>query len=257
MIIKSSKHVFCTVNTCKNSNLSFCFLLYFFNNETWKSHSVLKVSTKFIDTLICSWWHKWIYKIAVRHMDLYCICSTFHCTFCCFTISFYKLIHFFCRYFFRNVSSICWCDCCSCLDRCSCILCISFRSCILKLDRYLCTFCMTGICDFLQTFNAVVIVKTWFLRTSLSSFMYYSRFNCDQTKLTFCTLTIVSHRFVTPCSVWICEIISHRWNHKTILNCHRSNLNRRKHIFEFHHFTSLFGIICFFKLVYQLWPNFF
>ena len=135
------------------------------------------------------------------HVNFYCISSALHRANCCITISFYESIHFFCRYCFRNVLSICRCDCCCSLDRCSCILCITFRSCILKLDRNLCAFCVTGICNSLQAFNTVIIIQARFLRASLSTFMYYSCFNRNQTKLSFCTFTVICNGLITPCSI--------------------------------------------------------
>ena len=175
------------------------------------------------------------------HVNFYCIGSALHCADCCISVSFNELIYLLCRNCFRNISSISCCNRCCRLDWCSCILSISFRTCILKLNRNLSTFCMTGIGNLLQALDAVIIIQTRFSWAALCTFMNYCCFNCNQTELTFCTFSIVCNRLIAPCSICFCKVVSHWWYYETVLYCHWSDLNRRKHMFELHYFfTSLF-----------------
>ena len=250
MVVQTAKHIFCAVDTNQNRNFAFCFCFYFFDDQTGESHSVFKASAEFIDTFVCSGRHEGVYQITMCHMDFYGIYTRFYRTLCCFAIALYQFINSFCRNFFRNVFCFTCLDRRSCLDGSACIFRIAFRTSVLQLNGNFSSFCMNGIADFFQAFNAVVIVQTRFSGTAFCPFMYNSCFNGDQTKLTFCTFCIISNRLFTPCAICVCKVISHRWYDKTVFYNHRTNLDGRKHVFKFHNFsTSFLFLFCLFIFI--------
>ena len=105
MHIKTARYFITAVDSCKNCDLSFCHLLYFFDDQTGETHSVLKGTTKFVQSLVCSRRKEGAYQIAVCHMDLNCIYACFHGSLCCEAIAFYQFINFFSCNFLWCISS--------------------------------------------------------------------------------------------------------------------------------------------------------
>ena len=105
MHIKTARYFITAVDSCKNCDLSFCHLLYFFDDQTGETHSVLKRTTKFVQSLVRSRRKESAYQIAVCHMDLNCIYACFHSSLCCEAIAFYQFIYFFSRNFLWCISS--------------------------------------------------------------------------------------------------------------------------------------------------------
>ena len=92
------------VDSCKNCDLSLCHLLNFFDDQTGETHSVLKGTTKFVQSLVCSRRKEGAYQIAVCHMDLNCIYACFHGSLCCEAIAFYQFINFCNPEYYRGPS---------------------------------------------------------------------------------------------------------------------------------------------------------
>ena len=105
MDIKTARYFITAVDSCKNCDLSLCHLLNFFDDQTGETHSVLKGTTKFVQSLVCSRRKEGAYQIAVCHMDLNCIYACFHGSLCCEAIAFYQFINFFSRNFLWCISS--------------------------------------------------------------------------------------------------------------------------------------------------------
>ena len=97
MYIQTARNFIIRIDSCQNGNLSFGLFLDFFNNQSGETHPVFKASAEFIHTLIGAWGHKSAYQISMRHVDLYSIHTGFHCSSCCFSVTFYQFIHFFGR----------------------------------------------------------------------------------------------------------------------------------------------------------------
>ena len=232
--IKSARNLVCTVDSCKNCNFSLCCFFNFLNDQTGETHTVLKTSAKLIHSLVCSRRKEGTYQITVCHMDFNSICSCFHCSSCCLTVAFDQLVNFLSCKLLRNITSAYRRNAGCCCDRCSCVLCISLRTCVLKLDGHLCSFCMTSVDDLAEAFDRSVVVKTWFTRAALCAFVNYSSLDGDQTKSAFCSFSVICSGLLTHCSVCVCKVISHWRNNKTVLYCHRTDLDRLKHRIEFH-----------------------
>ena len=244
MHIKTARYFVATVDSGKYCDFSFCHFLYFFDDQTGETHSVLKRTTELIQSLICSCGKESAYQIAMCHMDLNCIYACFHGSLCCKTIAFYQFVNFFSCNFLWCISSAVCRNACSSLDRCTCIFRISFRTCILKLYRNFCSLCMTGINYLAEAFDCGIIIKTWFARAAFCAFMYYGCFNCDQSKTTFCSLSIVSYGLFAHASVCVCKVISHWRNYETVLYCHWSDVDRLEHCIKFHvAFSFSFGFL--------------
>ena len=105
MHIKTARHFVTAVDSCKDCDLSFCHLLNFFDNHAGEAHSVLKRTSKLVQSLICSWRKEGTYQIAMCHMDLNCIHSCFHGSLCREAIAFYQFINFFSCNFLWCISS--------------------------------------------------------------------------------------------------------------------------------------------------------
>ena len=105
MDVKTARNLICTVDSCKNCNFSLCCFFNFLDDQTGETHSVLKGTTKFVQSLVCSRRKEGAYQIAVCHMDLNCIYACFHGSLCCLAVSFDQLINFFRCKLFRNVTA--------------------------------------------------------------------------------------------------------------------------------------------------------
>ena len=105
MHIKTARYFITAVDSCKNCDLSFCHLPNFFDDQTGETHSVLKRTAEFIQSLVRSRRKEGTYQITVCHMDLNCIHSCFHGSLCCKAIAFYQFINFFSCNFLWCISS--------------------------------------------------------------------------------------------------------------------------------------------------------
>ena len=143
VVVQTAEHILGAVDTGQNSDLAFCGLLDFLDDQTGETHSVLEVAAELIDTLVGSGRHEGVDQIAVCHMDLNSICAGLHGALCSLAVALDQLINLLGRYFYGDIPAVCSCDGRSSFDRSTSILGVAFRTCILQLDGDFRAFRMT------------------------------------------------------------------------------------------------------------------